>query len=766
MTGKNGAPSHFIDPKQKNDSWIRDYLRYIYDAAKTANADMFWGAKDRYHRNRLYAHGDQPTAKYRKGLKEPEDAKVSWLTIDEQVLAFMPKIRRMALSKLNQVGYDIVATPVDALAQEEKEMYEAKVRTNIQLKQALSGLPGLNPNDLQDAPDEPQTEEELDIKMKWGWKHNTAIEMEQWIDTVRSHNNYPEIEKGIKQCLFDYGAAAVREYADENDAIKLKLCKPERMIVGYSEERNFKDAAYIGEIIQPTIGEVKEQIGDAISESEWEDIAGKYSGKLGNPDRWYGYTNGGFDYDECRIEVFDGSFQSVNERVSERRVTKEGNKIVGKTSYKKKDKDSERYKSQAYQVWYQGKWIIGSDYVYNAGLMNDMVRPKARLQDALPPFHVFVPEFYNGKSYSIMDQCIPIIDEICIDWFRLQNAKAQARPDGIAIDVQALNETAFSGGGGEGGKYEPAELLDMFEKRGILVFKMRDDEGNILNKPIHEIRGGLGETAMRWFEQIKANMNMLREIIGFNEISDGSSVDPRMLNGVADKMFESTNVALQHIIDGEKSISLSVANNICIRIQNMAKKGRAEVYRYAMGKESIERLKNNPKATQYEFAIKLEDKPTDEDRQWLEENVAQLLANKQIDLRSASIVRNTDNLKLAEQLLAFYQKRYEDEQHQRSVQLQEQNAKVQSESNQAAEQAKQQTQQLKTQGELELEKLRGENAIRQIQEKLKADIQLAEINNEGKLEVKVIENEGKEDVAQINQIARQRQQQQAKTATP
>lgn len=747
-------PDHNIDPRKKDSKWIMENLRHFYHEFRQGGWNAFHNAKDRYHTNKLYAHGNQPTGQYRKGLNEAEDAETSWLNIDEKVLGFMPKVRRMALSKVNEIGYDITANPIDPLAEKDRKMFEAKTRTNIQLKQQLQGLQGLDLSSLQDSPDEPQTEEELEIKMKWGWKHNKAIEMEQWIDTIFFHNDYEDIRRKVRADIFDKGVAAVREYTDVNGAVRLKYCKPENMIVSYSEDERFADIVAAGEILLPTIAEVREQFPD-VSEDQWAEIAAKHTGKYGNPGSWSGKSFSGYDYDECRIEVFDGAFLTVNERVHEKRTTKEGNKIVGKADWKK---EGEKYTRTKYQAWYQGSWIVGTEHVYNDGMVHSMVRPKGKLGVAKSPFHIHAPELYDGMTYAIMDQCIPIIDEICRDWYRLQNAKAHARAShGIWIDPVALNETAFSGGSGDEGKYTPAELIDMFMKRNVLVANSIGGDGERINIPIQEIKGGLGDDALRWWEQINNNMNLLRTIIGFNEITDGSNVDPRTGKAVSEKMFDSTNTALQHIVDSEKSISLSLATSICIRVQSLVKKGYGSIYEYALGKESIQALQNDPALSNYDFAIKLIDTPTEEDRAWLEENINLLIANGKIDLRSASIVRSTKNLKLAEQLLAHYQKRYEDEQHQRSLELQQKNAEVQQQSGLAVEQAKQQTMQMKIQGDLQVEQLKGQNKLQEIREKGKYEAMVHGMKIEGAIEQTDMTNESKEYQEALRQISKGQQ---------
>ena len=60
-------------------------------------------------------------------------------------------------------------------------------------------------------------------------------------------------------------------------------------------------------------------------------------------------------------------------------------------------------------------------------------------------------------------------------------------------------------------------------------------------KPIEELDNGIGNEATQYFGIITNNIQLLRDILGFNEITDGSTPDPRTLNGVAKYASESTN---------------------------------------------------------------------------------------------------------------------------------------------------------------------------------------------------------------------------------
>jgi hypothetical protein len=101
------------------------------------------------------------------------------------------------------------------------------------------------------------------------------------------------------------------------------------------------------------------------------------------------------------------------------------------------------------------------------------------------------------------------------------------------------------------------------------------------------------------------------------------------------------------------------------------------------------------------------------------------------------MVKNMDNLKVAEQMLAWRLERRRKEKLQESMMLQQQNAEVQTQSAVAAEQAKQQTLQLKIDGDLRIEDLKGQWAVK-----------VAEVNAGANVASKLVQNQQKEEMAE------------------
>ena len=746
-------PSHLIDPKEKGKNWILKYCKAAFSSFQNDNPrEIFYHARYRYEVQKQYAMGNQSINKYRPLMGVDEESTETWLNIDWSVIPIVPKFRRVALGKLNKVDYNLVATPIDSLSNDETQDYFNNVKAKLIVRQqaekidpaALEEQPA-----LQLSPEEAKDLDELEMQMKYTFKHQMAIEAEEGIKLIFGQNNVSQLRDKIREDLFDHGVAGYKEYIDSNGAVKIRTVTPRNILINHCKLKNFKDASYIGEIVEMTISDLKQLAGKQFSDTEYEDISKQYIGQLGNakdfPSSMSVYNKG---YDRFRIRVVDIEFYSVNENVYEQRVDSRGNKIFGRTKYDAVSKKDSKLERVAYKVVYKGKWVVGTDYLFDFGLATDMKRSKSSLMDTELSYHLVASEFFDMKAYGMMEQLVPIADAIQIAWYRLQNAINQSKPKGIMIEMGALEDIPMGAGGK---KLTPIKVLDLFNKTGTLIYRKMDGAGRATNyKPIEELENGLGRDVMGYWQLIQNNIQMLRDITGMNEMTDGSTPDPRTLTTVAKMANESTNNALYHIVSAERGLLESLANAVILRLQDVAQKGNLEGYVRSLGSNSMKFIKVSPKLAVHEFGIMLEDKPTDDQRAALMQMVQAMAGQGMMDIEDSIIIQNTDNLKVAQQLLGYKIKKRKEEAQKQAEQQQQMNAQVQMQSSQAAEQGKQQTLQVEGQMKAQLIQLEKEMEGRLLTMKYQFEMQMEQLRMGGKMQTKEIENQGKKSVAKIN----------------
>jgi hypothetical protein len=346
-----------------------------------------------------------------------------------------------------------------------------------------------------------------------------------------------------------------------------------------------------------------------------------------------------------------------------------------------------------------------------------------------------------------MEQVIPIADAIQIAWYRLQNAINQAKPKGIMIEMGALEDIPL----GKGGKsLTPLKVIDLFNKTGTLVYRKSDPQGRMTNyKPIEELENGLGRDVMAYYQMIQNHIQMIRDITGMNEFTDGSTPDPRALTTVAKLAYEGTNNALTHIVHGDKFLLESLSNAVILRLQDVAKSGYVKGYVRALGTNTMKFIQVSPHLGLYEFGIFLEDRPTDEQRAMLMQQVQAGQVNGLLDIEDAIIIQNTDNLKVSQQLLAYKIKKRRQQEEEKAMRQQEMNAQVQQQSAIVSEQAKQQTLQVEGQVKGQLIQVEKEFDAKLLEIKYQYELQLEQLRQGGKIETKKEENKGKKSVTKL-----------------
>lgn len=739
-------PSHLIDPKRKDKKWVLQYCKAAWSTFNRSSFGSFYDKRLKYAEIMDYAQGQQPVNKYKPlmGIDERDDT--SWLNINWDVLPIFNKFRRLALSRLKKIGFNVNATPIDPLAQSEiDEVFQdkkARLKVRQEIEKVAPGLSEMTP--VAKKEDDPSDYEELELQRLYTYKHQMAKEIEDFINVVLDHNRYEKARKIVKQNLFDYGVGGYKEYIDSNGAIKIRPVNPENIIVSSCKRDDFTDLQYIGELLEMSIADLKQWAGDQFTEQEYEDIAKNVAGRYGKDRTLPYHPNFSRGYDDVTVRVLDLEFFSVDEMVHQIGYDKRGNKRVSRTKYNKRNAPGSKYeyKRTAYKVLYKGCWIVDTDYIFNAGLCTDMKRVQSKLMDTTSSYHIGAIDFHEMRVVGITEQCIPVIDELQIAWYKLQQVIAEARPKGIMIEIGALEEVNL-GKGGEA--LSPASILDLYYQKGVLVYRKMDPAGNMTNyRPIEELTGGVGDEVIRWSQTIEFLVNKLRDITGLNEYTDGSTPDSRTLTTIANMANEGTNNSLYAVTDTERDIFERLTYSLAQRIQILAKKGKASGYKNAVGSASVEFMKLNPQVSMHEFGIKIEDKPTDMQKERLRQMAEQMAGADMIDFEDLMVIEQMESFKAAQMLLAYKIKRRKKEKQQESLALQEANARAQQQSTVVSEEEKRKTLQLEYDLKLRNLQVELEANLQEAGLKAETDVRVADIGAEARVSEKVISAESKE----------------------
>jgi len=745
----NGFPSHTIDSNLKDKNWITQYLKAAWADFSTYYPNQMYNGRDKYHEIKLYMYGKQSVSRYKKLLQPREVANEdqSWININWDILPIIPKFRRIALATLLKTDFAISVDAVDPVAQDDKQKFYADNAAKIILKKEFEKQ-GVDPEIVPDPEMDASSMQELDMYMNYSYKHRMAIEMEQGLELIMSLNKFENERIKVVEDLHDWGIGGYKEYFDAQGNIKIKRINPMNLVMSYTTDPNFKDIQYIGEVTEMTIADLKQMAGDKISDEDYQMISEKYANKYNTSSamRDLNNNNDGI-YDGFRIKVMDLEFFSYNSMVLEERVNSKGNTVVGRAAKAKANRSDKKYSKTDYKVVYKGKWVLGSDVFFDCGLATNMKRAKSSLTDTSLSYHLAAPNMYQMSTYSLGDQMKSLADQIQLAWYKLQNVMLRARPRGIMIELGALEGVPL---GKAGRALKPMEILDLYNQTGNLVYRRLNDEGQASNyKPIEELDNGIGNEAVQYFSIIKQNIDLLRDILGFNEITDGSTPDPRTLNGVAKYASESTNNSLDFIKRAERDLLERLCYDLTLRIQDSAINGTISGYIRALGSESVQFFKIDPEVSAYECGLKIRQKPTEFEKEKLSRRIEQAIQSNQITLADAMMIENLENLKYAEVLLGYRIKKNQEETQQRAMEAQQMNGQIQQQSAAMAEQAKQQTLQMETQAKMQLIQMEKQLESQLLAQKQQGEALMEQGRIEGKINVSKIESDSREFVQQI-----------------
>jgi hypothetical protein len=255
-------------------------------------------------------------------------------------------------------------------------------------------------------------------------------------------------------------------------------------------------------------------------------------------------------------------------------------------------------------------------------------------------------------------------------------------PDGVYLDADGLAEIDL----GNGTNYNPQEALNMFFQTGSVIGRSFTSDGdpNPGKVPIQQINNGVNGGKMQALIQTyNYYMQMIRDVTGLNEARDGSTPDKNALVGVQKLAAANSNTATRHILQSMLYLTAESAECLSLRISDIIEYSPTrDAFIRAIGAHNVATLSEMAELHLYDFGIFIELMPDEEEKAILENNIQMALAQKLIDLDDAIDIRDTRNVKLANQLLKIKRKK----KLERDQIMQQQNIQAQAQANTAAAQ--------------------------------------------------------------------------------
>jgi len=516
----------------------------------------------------------------------------------------------------------------------------------------------------------PESMEERDLHMQLKYKPAIEIAEEEAINTVLATNEYHLTRARVNQDLVNIGIGMTKTSFNPAEGIVVDYVDPAYCVWSYTEDPNFDDIYYVGEVKSITIPELKKEFPD-ISNEELERIQ-KFPG---NRRLIRGFEN--YDYNTVQVLYFE--YKTYTDQVFKIKKTDNGlEKAIEKTDqFNPPPNDNFDRVSRSIEVLYEGAKVIGTDIMLKWELAENMTRPLADTTRVEMSYSIAAPRMYKGVIQSLISKCIGFADVIQLTHLKIQQVLSRMVPDGVFLDVDGLAEVDL----GNGTNYNPQEALNMYFQTGSVVGRSMTQEGD-MNRgkvPIQELSSSSGIGKIQsLITAYNYNMQMIRDVTGLNEARDGSMPDANALVGLQKMAANTSNTATKHLQDASIQLTLSTCENISLKI--------SDVLNFPLTKNSlmnsvstfnVETLKEIENLNLHDFGIFLEMEPDDEERAELQKNIQIALQTKEIDIEDSIDINQIKNLKLANEMLKLKRKKKKE----REQALVQQNIQAQAQAN-------------------------------------------------------------------------------------
>ena len=686
--------------------------------------DRFNTNYNKFHRLRLYARGEQSVQKYKDELSINGD--LSYLNLDWKPVPVIPKFVDILVNGMSQRSYDIKAYAQDPESIMKRTRYAEALHRDMMQKDLINQvkeLTGLDVSKSQGKGLELENEEDLQLHMQMDYKESIEVAEEEVINQVLDYNRYDLTRRRINYDLAVLGIAAVKTRFNRSNGVKVDYVDPANLVYSYTEDPNFDDIYYVGEVKPISIPELKKQF-PYLTAADMEEIQ-KYPGNQNYTRNWSGR------YDDQTVQVLYFEYKTYTNQVFKIKQTASGlEKALEKQDTFIEAPENESFKKayRSIEVLYSGAKILGHNKMLKWEIAENMTRPNADTTRVNMSYNIVAPRIYKGRIESIVSRVTSFADMIQITHLKLQQVMSRMVPDGVYMDIDGLAEVDL----GNGTNYNPAEALNMYFQTGSVVGRSMTQDGtmNPGKMPIQELNSSNGMGKIQSLIQTyEYYLKMIRDVTGLNEARDGSNPDKFALVGLQKLAAANSNTATRHILQSSLYLTLKTCENISLRVADALmfpltrQSLMSSISRYNVG--TLEDLAD---LNMHDFGIFLQLEPDEEEKQLLEQNIQVALQGGQIDLEDAIDIREVNNLKLANQML---KKRRKNKQI-REQQAQQANIQAQAAANaQLAQQtalAETQKQQVLTEQKVQLEKA-------------KSDFDMAKMEREAQIKQQLMEQE-------------------------
>lgn len=624
----NYFPSDIINPSEKNANWCLAWQKAIWSLFLVDGSFNSVADYDYHQLLRMYGAGMQPNGIYMDLLLDIQqnginNARSGYLSTNWEIFSPAPKLHAEIRGRFEKQEYDYVATALDPMSMSEKEQKKWEIWYNSKFGEFEDKIMTM----LGAAPDETekksqyiaQSLEELEIFQEMG---GLKIKLESDAEKALDITDYLSDIKTIKQKfiddLVDFGKAAYRDkYDPVTGMVTYEYVDWANIIIDYSNETDFKDIRFWSYVKLETINNVRLQAPN-IPEEDLLKASMLSAGLWGNfpRERMDAYRQNDYKindnvrvYDNFRIPLLVSEWISTDVEYKLLKKTKGGERYYDQDWGVEYNTDKKKTKVTTKNNLYQSTWVMGTNWVYDWGKSLNSARPD-RKNPKLSIHAITIP----GKS--IIERIKPLLDQIELGWLKMQSSLAMAAPNGIDIDISALEGVSLDGNEDMG----VMDLIRLYRQTGDTLRRTTElNSGKYMNqgRPINKNEGGVGNLLNEILLVMDLSFRYIYELTGIDLISAASAQKVDVTATQVKYAAAATSDALQPIFTSWIQAKESSSASAMIKIQRAIKYHTEayETYKGIFGESVCESLKLAAEKELSQFGIKLEVRSSQELKQ-------------------------------------------------------------------------------------------------------------------------------------------------------
>lgn len=763
-----------MDPNRMDKDYYLAWARYVWSQYVSDRTLLPFGGYLPSGRSmeevRAYALGKQDKSIYMDILDDCDPNKnEGYLNINWDNVQILTKFRDLVRGKMITMDFDVVTTAIDETSTKERmeQMNMMKLLTNPAIMEVFAAT-GVMPSNVK-LPPGLETPEDIEMYNKMGGlRLSQELMIQDAIEVTNYESRWDTLRGQLAENIIDFNIYSTITYVEKTTGIvKKDIIDPKELVCRPSKYQDHRDIDFAGRVKSKTIQEIR--LESDLTEEALYKIARLYKGRFGNSAEIgdfseYDYQNtsrnklggvvGGGDtlrlYDNFSVHVLEFYFIGKEAEKYIMGFHNDGNFIYDQVDLqaeldKKASKKGKEMDVKTIEYVYRCQWIVGTEYVFDCEKETEVVRQGYDgCRRAILPITI-----YSDRTPSLMERCIPYVDDIQLAVLKKRNVLAKMPPGPRwAVDKSLMEDSIMIGQT----QYTILDMIELFPKTGIFVYESRgeweDSEMSGSNRPpIMPMPAGVAEDIQILMNDFAFNVELLRQVTGISEVTDGTSDQRDMLV----KVMEGLQAAANNSLRPHFQVYYGGYQNDCqytaYKWKSALVSGDIKSAYIPIGDNIIKPVLLTKDLYNYDMGIKVLLKPTQEDKQLLLQQLFQDKENNKISPGDYYVAYNmiqAGDLKKAQLFLAKASERWMMRLQQ--MEIEKMNAQAQGNAQAAvvSEQARMQTEQVKIQGEkekliLEYELRKQENAqlhgykmeeiTREVQSKTDGDMAKAVVEN-------------------------------------